>query len=603
MAKSYIRFNDVTIDPDSVITRAYVVFTSYDTLNTIDANVKCYFTDEDNPSAPASKVDLDGRSLTSAINWTNLDEWVDNRVYTTPDLSSILQTVMDRSGWINGNSVLFVMEDDSSDTGSHRMFSAIEFLSGAEKAELRISWEPARQIERIDFTPFPGVYGTDVDVTIEAYPTGCSIYYTLDGSEPDQNSTLYTVPLGLTTSEYNYHIRARAYKQYWLPSEIYDAYYFTSKFIWYETILGTGTDRMGDCSVKLDSNGKPHIAFLRFNTVANKGYVYYTNKVSGSWSALEEVYEMNSDSYTLLVIDRLELLLDSGDVPIIFFSDDDDFGRADRGGGSWSVESPVSAFSSYSVSKFDAKIVNDVEHVIFDHAGGIYPVYYSYKNGGSWSTTQVANNVLYGFTIDSNGKAHIAYVGGAEYAYYKTNKTGAWVTESWLHHPSNPLIKFFCVVAIGLDVDGNPEVLLVGDLYHINAQCSGIGRYNSQVAQWNKDDQGDWNVITHLDAGGSISYTGNCNNYAGKHNMYDMEHFFIGGNYIPTYFQYYYGDCSLARGYGTHFQIESDIAAHAGIALDSNNNNHFVYVINYEVGGDDYYLKYGTTDIETRTYL
>jgi hypothetical protein len=580
-----------------------VVFTSYDTLDSVDANVKCYFTDEDNPSAPSSKSNLDGRSLTSAIDWTNLDEWVDNRVYTTPDLSLILQTVMDRNGWVNGNSVLFVMNDDSSPSNRHRMFSAIEFLSGAEKAELRISWEPARQIERIDFTPDPGAYGIDVDVTIDAYPTGCSIYYTLDGSDPDQNSTLYTTPLPLTTSEYNYHIRARAYKQYWLPSEIYDGYYFTTKFIWSETILGTGTDRMGSCSIKVDSNDKPHIAFLRFDASENKGYVYYTNKISGSWSSLEEVYEMNSDSYTLLVIDEVELLLDSGDNPIIFFSDDGDFVRAEKNGGSWSVESPISAFSSYTVADFDARIMNDIEHVIFIHWGGIYPLYYSYKNGGSWSTAQVTNNVLYGFTVDGNDKVHIAYVTG-EYFYYKTNKTGSWVTESWLHHPANSSIKFFGTPFIGLDVDGNPEIMMSGNLYHPDAQCSGIGRYNSELAVYTKDDQGDWQITKHLDAGGTRYYTGDCDNYANKYSNYDMEYFSIGTNYIPTYFQHYYGYSSLARGYGTDFSIEIPTARYAGIVVDSGNNNQFVWVVNDVVGADDdYYIKYGTTNIETRTFL
>ena len=123
------------------------------------------------------------------------------------------------------------MDDDSSDSGSHRMFSAIEFLSGAEKAELRLSWKEPKQIELIDFYPPPGTFDHDVTVTITPYPVEADVYITFDGTDPDQNSILYTGPFVIDTSDFNYQIRAKAYAQYWLPSEVHEAYYFTSSVV------------------------------------------------------------------------------------------------------------------------------------------------------------------------------------------------------------------------------------------------------------------------------------------------------------------------------------------------------------------------------------
>jgi hypothetical protein len=49
-----------------------------------------------------------------------------------------------------------------------------------------------------------------------------TIYYTLDGSEPTHLSEEYVAPLAL---EGIVHIKARAYKEGWLPSEIAEADY------------------------------------------------------------------------------------------------------------------------------------------------------------------------------------------------------------------------------------------------------------------------------------------------------------------------------------------------------------------------------------------
>ena len=75
------------------------------------------------------------------------------------------------------------------------------------------------QVATIQFTPAPASYQTPQTITISTSTPGATIYYTLDGSEPDESSNLYTGPL-TTLSAGKHTIKARAYKTDWLPSEV-----------------------------------------------------------------------------------------------------------------------------------------------------------------------------------------------------------------------------------------------------------------------------------------------------------------------------------------------------------------------------------------------
>jgi hypothetical protein len=76
------------------------------------------------------------------------------------------------------------------------------------------------------FDPPPGTYTTAQNVSINSltFPSGALVRYTLDGTEPDSGSPLYTTPIQLSLDD-NYEIRARSFAQNWIPSEVYIGYY------------------------------------------------------------------------------------------------------------------------------------------------------------------------------------------------------------------------------------------------------------------------------------------------------------------------------------------------------------------------------------------
>ncbi len=58
------------------------------------------------------------------------------------------------------------------------------------------------------FSPAPGLFTSPVDVSISTTTADASIYYTLDGTEPSESSTIYTGPVTISTTT---TIKARAY--------------------------------------------------------------------------------------------------------------------------------------------------------------------------------------------------------------------------------------------------------------------------------------------------------------------------------------------------------------------------------------------------------
>jgi len=74
------------------------------------------------------------------------------------------------------------------------------------------------QLEMPQFSPPPSSYQEPLPITIYHEMPGTTIYYTLDGTDPDEFANLYSAPLNLPSGTHT--IRARAYKTDWLPSHI-----------------------------------------------------------------------------------------------------------------------------------------------------------------------------------------------------------------------------------------------------------------------------------------------------------------------------------------------------------------------------------------------
>ena len=137
----WFRFPNVTIPQGSSIKSAYIKLTAYQTLSGATVNSNVFLADEDNASSPSSVADFNGRSLTSGVAWDAIAAWTQATQYDSPDLANDLQEVVDRGGFSSGNAVMVMIFDDGSDSNAYRTVSTIDYVSGAQKAELHVEWE------------------------------------------------------------------------------------------------------------------------------------------------------------------------------------------------------------------------------------------------------------------------------------------------------------------------------------------------------------------------------------------------------------------------------------------------------------------------------
>lgn len=146
---SAFRFVNVSLPAGATITTAFIRFTANGNQSGTPVHANCYFNDVDDATAPTSLSEAQNLVLTSAVAWNNVGAWSDGVQYDTPDLSSILQTVIDREGWASGQAIQFVIHDNSS-TGI-RNPHAIDGAGGAYKAELHVTWTEGITVSALPF--------------------------------------------------------------------------------------------------------------------------------------------------------------------------------------------------------------------------------------------------------------------------------------------------------------------------------------------------------------------------------------------------------------------------------------------------------------------
>lgn len=119
------RFPSVNVNQGETVEAATLSLFS-DAAQSAAVSFRIYAVAEDNAVAPTSRADAIGRTLTSAsVAWTP-GSWGANVYVASPDISSVIQEVVNRAGWIVGNGILLYVMDDGSSVGNIRTFRMSE---------------------------------------------------------------------------------------------------------------------------------------------------------------------------------------------------------------------------------------------------------------------------------------------------------------------------------------------------------------------------------------------------------------------------------------------------------------------------------------------
>ena len=145
--RGFFRFTNITIPQSATVTSAKVTFTCQVDGALTTVNLRCYCNAHDNAVAPTSYAESEALALTDAVNWDAVDAWTAETTYDTPDLTSIVQDVTDRSGWSSGNALMVLVRTATISSGTRAAYDTAG--SATKSALLTIVYEPAVQA-----TPF-----------------------------------------------------------------------------------------------------------------------------------------------------------------------------------------------------------------------------------------------------------------------------------------------------------------------------------------------------------------------------------------------------------------------------------------------------------------
>lgn len=140
MSNAGVCFKDIMIPQGATITSAIIIFILY-YASEIDIKMNIYGNDVDNASPPEDETEAEALILTDAyIPWENLPILPEGYQYSTPDLSNIVQEIINREGWISGNSLQILLKDNGSGFFCYRQLKSID--AGVNyRPRLLIIWE------------------------------------------------------------------------------------------------------------------------------------------------------------------------------------------------------------------------------------------------------------------------------------------------------------------------------------------------------------------------------------------------------------------------------------------------------------------------------
>lgn len=123
-----MRFQNVTVPAGAIVSNAYVEFTTDET-NAGATSVTFYGEDTDDADGfSADAGDITNRQKTAAsVDWNNIPAWnIVDETHQTPDLSTIIQEIIDRDGWSSGNDMVIISDGTGERTAESFNGSAAE---------------------------------------------------------------------------------------------------------------------------------------------------------------------------------------------------------------------------------------------------------------------------------------------------------------------------------------------------------------------------------------------------------------------------------------------------------------------------------------------
>ncbi len=141
-----MRFNAVNIPRGSQVTGAYLVFTAYPATTStwaVSSVIRGLAVDTSAPLVDYGSI-RDQIKTNASVVWSAIPAWSSEVVYSSPDISAVLNEIVNRPGWNAGNSLTVVWGDEADQTShvtsSYRI--AYSYAASPSKApQMRIEYQ------------------------------------------------------------------------------------------------------------------------------------------------------------------------------------------------------------------------------------------------------------------------------------------------------------------------------------------------------------------------------------------------------------------------------------------------------------------------------
>jgi len=128
-----MRFTNITIPRGATIAGANVTFVANHSKSNTTCKVLIRAIAADDAAAPTTRAEAMGAPRTTAsVAWSSIPAWTAETSYTSPDIASVIQELVNRPGWSSGNAIVIYEEDNGSTANAHRQ--AYSFDGSAAKA-------------------------------------------------------------------------------------------------------------------------------------------------------------------------------------------------------------------------------------------------------------------------------------------------------------------------------------------------------------------------------------------------------------------------------------------------------------------------------------
>ena len=191
-----LRFQNITIPQGATIDSAFIVITSHEP-KTVEDVAKLTIAAEAADNAPTFTMEslITARTKTAAtVKWDVAEEWGLWTTHKTPDVKSIVQEIIDRSGWSLGNSIAFMISGENQ--GVTEFENAREWESFENIADPEEGGDGANHAERV---PRLVIYYTAPTYTlvVPILKTGETLIYV----EDDNDVVIDSITISISTDD------------------------------------------------------------------------------------------------------------------------------------------------------------------------------------------------------------------------------------------------------------------------------------------------------------------------------------------------------------------------------------------------------------------